>query len=981
MAEVLGVVSSIVTLIEISYTFIEYLKDVKEAPKECNELFNELSDLTHCLSEVKPLTEKATDDDPWLATMQELSGPFARLEMLLDGLKNELELASSGMKRLLWKFKKESVEDALKKIERIKSLVIVAVQRDHVALSRAINETLAIVDAKVNSVLDSTNKIKQDVSRVDMNIVKISGQVAHAQKTQDDDMEMRVIAWLTDLNFKSVQAEKLSQRVGDTGRWFLESEQFQMWVDGSATSSCLWCSGGPGVGKTVMASIIIHHLQMLNQEKALVLSIFCDYRSAAAQTVANLLCSLLKQLVQDRGLSSPIASLYNHYYRLQTRPSLDALTKILSQELKLFDHVYIILDALDEFTDDNGGREELIETMKSLGDNTHLLVTSRDITTIGFLFEEDIWKDIRAADEDIKTYIMSKLSSGRLARHIKGRDDLRQEILAGVTEKADGMFLLAGLHMDLLAQTTNRKLLRDALSKLPDNMASAYDKTLERVNSQGMHDKDLAYRVFGWVAFSGRPLTVLELRYALAVEPGMTTLDPDNLYDDDLLESVCAGLVVMDWTYSTEFIQFQPEGPIIRFVHYTTQEYFMSRQDQLFPYIDETITSTCLTYMSDVEIPIISDFAPPDDSVFSDAHDIFGTMYAFMVAARHPFLAYSSIYWKYHAKGPAEFSMEHEIITFLDDARHRQIADAFREATLQAGVEPMVPSSLLFTVYHGLVHIMEALLDQGADPHEASPLVGAAGEGQLETVKLLLSRDDVDVNQADPKTGRTPLMEAARIGCEEMIHAILDSKHMNSLNSVDRNGESALFRAIYGNHEGVVRILLATPGINVTLSNRDGHSPLTIAVCYGPYLQTFGIMEMLLEREDVDPDARSPSKQWTTLFYAAEWGNADAIEMLLQTGSVDVNSRDCKGCTALMTAARLGATEAAKVLLEYPGIDVMARDNKGMTAYSHAYWRGRRRVDESEGVIALLDEYGGRPKADNYAPTYLTTAYLPNEQL
>lgn len=406
----------------------------------------------------------------------------------------------------------------------------------------------------------------------------------------------------------------------------------------------------------------------------------------------------------------------------------------------------------------------------------------------------------------------------------------------------------------------------------------------------------------------------------------------------------------------------------------------MSRQDQLFPCIDETITHTCLTYMSDIEIPIISDFLPPDDSVFKylDALDRFGTMYAFEVVARHPFLAYSAIYWKYHARGPVEYSMEHEVIAFLDDARHRQIADAFREATLQAGVEPMVPSSLLFTAYHGLVHIMEALLDQGADPHEASPLVGAAGEGQLETVKLLLSRDGVDVNHAGPKTGRTPLMEAARFGCEEMIHAILESKHMNSLNSVDRNGESALFRAIYGNHEGVVRILLATPGINVTLSNRDGHSPLATAVCYGPYLQTFGIIQMLLERDDVDPDARSSSRQWTTLFHAAEWGNADAIEMLLRTGRVDVNSRDHRGCTALMTAARLGATQAAKVLLEHPGIDIMAKDNKGMTAYSHAYWRGLRRVDESDGVIALLEEYGGRPKAGNYAPTYLTTIYLPN---
>ncbi len=56
-------------------------------------------------------------------------------------------------------------------------------------------------------------------------------------------MLMHVTTWLTDLNFKSVQAEKLSQRVGDTGRWFLESHQFQQWVDGSVTSSCLWCPG------------------------------------------------------------------------------------------------------------------------------------------------------------------------------------------------------------------------------------------------------------------------------------------------------------------------------------------------------------------------------------------------------------------------------------------------------------------------------------------------------------------------------------------------------------------------------------------------------------------------------------------------------------------------------------------------------------------------------------------------------------------
>ncbi|KAK0184075.1 hypothetical protein F5146DRAFT_1106156 [Armillaria mellea] len=384
------------------------------------------------------------------------------------------------------------------------------------------------------------------------------------QKAQNDETLVHVITWLTDLDFKSVQVEKLSQRVEDTGCWFLESAQFQQWVNSSAVS-CLWCPGNPGVGKTILASIIIDHLQSLSHMKnTLVLSIFCDYQSTTTQTIPNLLCSLLKQLVQDNGLSNQITSLYNQCFHKKKQPSLDVLIKILSQELASFYHVYIVLDALDEFT---GGKpeeqmdkqEELIRTIKLLGDNIHLLVTSRDIVTIGSLFKADTRLDIQAANDDIHLYIISKLSSGRLARFIKGRDDLRQAILDGVTEKADGMFLLAGLHMDSLAQTTTPKELQAALRKLPDNMASAYDKTLERINSQGEHDKKLAYRIFGWIAFTRRPLTILELQHALAVELDMTTLDPDNLCDEDILESVCAGLILVD---STKY----HKDPIVRFV-------------------------------------------------------------------------------------------------------------------------------------------------------------------------------------------------------------------------------------------------------------------------------------------------------------------------------------------------------------------------------------------------------------------------------
>ncbi len=46
-------------------------------------------------------------------------------------------------------------------------------------LSQAINEMLAIVNTKMDGILDSTNWVKQVTSHVDTNILEISGQVMH----------------------------------------------------------------------------------------------------------------------------------------------------------------------------------------------------------------------------------------------------------------------------------------------------------------------------------------------------------------------------------------------------------------------------------------------------------------------------------------------------------------------------------------------------------------------------------------------------------------------------------------------------------------------------------------------------------------------------------------------------------------------------------------------------------------------------------
>ena len=105
---------------------------------------------------------------------------------------------------------------------------------------------------------------------------------------------------------------------------------------------------------------------------------------------------------------------------------------------------------------------------------------------------------------------------------------------------------MARFHMDSLVTKTKRKDVRRALESLPPELDGIYEQTIERIEGQGKDYSELAKRVFLWVANACRPLSPVELQHAVAVQPGMTELDAEDLDDQDLLVSVCAGLVDLD---------------------------------------------------------------------------------------------------------------------------------------------------------------------------------------------------------------------------------------------------------------------------------------------------------------------------------------------------------------------------------------------------------------------------------------------------
>jgi hypothetical protein len=87
-----------------------------------------------------------------------------------------------------------------------------------------------------------------------------------------------------------------------------------------------------------------------------------------------------------------------------------------------------------------------------------------------------------------------------------------------------------------------------------------YHEAMERIERQADDRRDLAKRVLMWITSAFRKLTIQELQHALAVEPYMTRLDPEDIFNPEIIISVCAGLVVIDKEHKVRLVRELQHG-------------------------------------------------------------------------------------------------------------------------------------------------------------------------------------------------------------------------------------------------------------------------------------------------------------------------------------------------------------------------------------------------------------------------------------
>lgn len=133
----IGLTASLVQLIGAVTKTLGYLNDIKNAPKERTQLSQETLGLLGLLMSLRDKVETADPTSSWFDRVRSLSqsgGPLEQYKKSLDDLakllKPEAGLKHLG-KKLVWPLDKKRIHDVLMMIERLKTLISIALQEDN----------------------------------------------------------------------------------------------------------------------------------------------------------------------------------------------------------------------------------------------------------------------------------------------------------------------------------------------------------------------------------------------------------------------------------------------------------------------------------------------------------------------------------------------------------------------------------------------------------------------------------------------------------------------------------------------------------------------------------------------------------------------------------------------------------------------------------------------------------------------------------
>ncbi|KAJ7110257.1 ankyrin repeat-containing domain protein [Mycena crocata] len=952
MPDILGLVVSTLQLVDTLVKAREYVKGVQDAPKEQRELLSEVQRLQPLLAGL----QRRLTTNKFAGTVngiQHFEQPLVRLDEILEQLSKKLHAPHGFAKlssRIVWPlWGKNDVQIGLNAVERFKTLLgtWLALDMWDAAQEQKENHSVFLQSIRCAAAentsggsigaLTSLHRLAEQQEQDRILLQSIESGVQQLTQYETDKQRETCIEWLSPINFSTRQQDIFNTRQPASGEWLLGSDPFKGWLLGFG--SRLWCTGMPGAGKTVLASIAVHHLrETLGLPETIgVAVIYLNHKETKTHSPQNLLASLWCQPVLGKAVCVEVQHLYQKHHEPRSRPSLDDLHRILCATVAEYSKVFLVVDGLDEYPEEN--RHILLTSLSALGPNVNLMFTSRPHINISIPLGEAERLEIRATTDDIRRFVNAQIAkSPQLSKHIQNVPELLQEIETLCVERSEGMFRLAKLHIASLASKHTVKAARDAMKEMPGDLYTAYDEIMQRINQQSQDDRRLAFSVLAWISNAKRLLRVSELREALAVEPGTSKLDPDNLLDMEVILSVCAGLVIVD----------QADN-VVRPIHYTMQHYLDCTQHIHFPTAQTDITIACITYLS------FDSFAKTSDSMTLPR--------MFNLQRVHPFLNYAVDYCLVHARGKPETDIQDVLLLFIANSARWLYLWVFQQDVTWGLC--WSPSKLFIAALFDLIKITRYLISRQDGVDDVDVVLRAAvANGYRDMVSLLIEHG-ADVN-TEGKGEESMLQIASHFGHHAVAtHLIANGANVNmqggkygtTLQAAAARGHMAVVRLLVdnaadinsvGGTHGTALWAASSPGhleAHADVDMQSGGSTALLAASGNGHLELVRLL--LLAGADVNGQGVN---ECTALQEAAYHGHAVVVRLLIASGA-HIDAHGGSHGRALRAASASGHKTVVQTLLNH-GADINARGRRFGTALNAAFHAGH------EQVVQLLLENG-----------------------
>ncbi|KIW10370.1 hypothetical protein PV08_11332 [Exophiala spinifera] len=413
------------------------------------------------------------------------------------------------------------------------------------------------------------------------------------------DWQLRdTLSWL-DLKGQDREQDDLfecrsSARKPGTCEWILQNPKVRCWLDPEDCRSQLWLRGKPGSGKTTLVTFLYDNAPI--PPNSFILYCLCSYGFARSEAnVCGLVFrSLLAQLVRKQ--RSLLSHVYYNFVNTGVVLSASKARDLLKSLLQASGPAFLMIDGLDECEGIHqrqllSDMRQLLVSTKPISENEvpiKILICSRETKDVGgslkkvpqlFLTEE---KD--KVSKDIAEFAKDGLSP------LKERFDATvvAELEQDVVEKADGMFLWVQLVLQMLLEQHSVRDLRNAVEEMPTDLPGVYASILNRIQKAcNEEQKNRLKHIFGWLAFSYRPLKVHELCDLVVFQKKHVLLDDNTKLRASVLE-MCKPLLEEHGDHS------------VTLVHFSTREYFLHEYSG--PYLPRqqihlSITQACIRYL------------------------------------------------------------------------------------------------------------------------------------------------------------------------------------------------------------------------------------------------------------------------------------------------------------------------------------------------------------------------------------------------